>query len=176
MGIGQAPLPPNEQERLEALRQYHILDTAAEQVFDEITALTAAVCGTPICLLTFVDKNRQWFKSNVGLPAKETSRNVAFCAHAILQHDLFEVPDALADDRFAQNPLVTGEPHIRFYAGMPLVTPDGQPVGTLCVIDQVPRELTGEQMGKIRALAQSAMLLLEMRRERPWGAGKSKVG
>jgi len=167
--MSQVCVPQDEQERLEALRRYEILDTAAEQVFDDITALTASVCKTPMCLLTFVDKDRQWFKSNIGLDVKETSRNISFCAHAILQHDLFEVPDALVDDRFARNPLVMGEPHIRFYAGVPLVTPQGKAVGTLCVIDRVPRELTEEQRGKIRALAQSAVLLLEMRRQRPSG-------
>ena len=160
----KAPVPENEQKRLEVLRQYRVLDTAAEQVFDEITRLAAECCQTPISLLSFIDENRQWFKSNVGLQVTETSRDVAFCAHAILQGDLFEVTDAQADERFADNPLVTGEPNVRYYAGMPLMTTDGYPLGTLCVVDRVPRELTQEQKDKLRALAQSAVMLLEVRR------------
>lgn len=160
-----APIPPNEEARLEALRGYEILDTAAEKAFDDIAALAADVCQAPISLLTFIDRDRQWFKSNVGLEARETSRDVAFCAHAILQDDLFIVTDALLDDRFAKNPLVNGDPNIRFYAGMPLVTPEGQALGTLCVIDRVPRELSQPQKNKLRALAQSALMLLEMRRQ-----------
>ncbi len=159
------PIPPNEEARLEALRKYEILDTAADKAFDDITALAADVCQTPISLLTFIDRDRQWFKSNVGMEARETSRDLAFCAHAILQDELFIVPDALLDERFAKNPLVSGDPNIRFYAGMPLVTPDGQAVGALCVIDRVPRELSQAQKNKIRALAQSALMLLELRRE-----------
>jgi GAF domain-containing protein len=147
------------------LRQYAILDTAAEKVFDDITSLAAGVCHAPIALLSFIDHERQWFKSNTGLgDLRETSRNVSFCAHAIVQKDLFVVPDALADARFADNPLVVADPHIRFYAGMPLITPDGHAVGTLCVIDREPRDLTSEQQDKLRALAASAMLLLEERR------------
>lgn len=160
----KGPIPANEEKRLEVLRQYRVLDTAAEQVFDEITRLAAECCQTPISLLSFIDENRQWFKSNVGLPLTETSRDVAFCAHAILQGDLFEVTDAQVDERFADNPLVTGEPYVRYYAGMPLMTPDGYPLGTLCVVDRVPRELTQEQKDKLRALAQSAVMLLEVRR------------
>jgi GAF domain-containing protein len=160
----KAPIPPNEEDRLEALRQYQILDTAAEQAFDDITRLAADICQTPISLLSFIDQNRQWFKSNVGLSTRETGRDVAFCAHAILQDDLFVVPDALADERFAQNPLVTHDPNIRFYAGMPLVAKGGHALGTLCVIDRVPRELTEDQKAKLRALAQGVLLLLEVRR------------
>jgi GAF domain-containing protein len=164
-GRVRAPMPPDEEKRLEILRQYKILDTEAKKVFDDITKLAGEVCATPISLLTFIDENRQWFKSDVGLsPVKETSRDVAFCAHAIVQRDLFVVPDALNDERFAKNPLVTHEPNIRFYAGMPLVTPEGHAVGALCVIDRVPRELSQEQTAKLRALAQSAVMLLEMRR------------
>lgn len=161
----KAPVPANEKQRLETLRQYEILDTASEQVFDEITKLAANVCETPISLLSFIDADRLWFKSNVGLPVKETARDIAFCAHAILQNDIFEVPDALADERFAQNPVVTNDPNIRFYAGMPLVTKSGYALGTLCVIDRVPRELSEEQKMKLRTLAQSVLLLLEVRRK-----------
>ena len=159
-----APVPANEEARLETLRKYQILDTAAEKVFDDITALVANVCQTPISFLSFVDRDRQWFKSNVGVPARETSRDIAFCAHAIMGDDLFVVPDTLADERFAKNPLVCNDPNIRFYAGMPLMTPEGHAIGTLCVIDRVPRELSQQQKDKMRALAQSAMMLLEVRR------------
>ena len=161
------PLPADEETRLEKLRQYRILDTAAEQVFDDITRLASDVCKTPISLLTFIDQNRQWFKSNVGLPIAETSRDIAFCSHAILQPDIFIVPDTLADQRFAQNPLVTHDPNIRFYAGMPLITKEGYALGTLCVIDRVPRQLTSDQINKIRTLAQGVIMLLEMRQPRP---------
>ena len=160
----KASISKDEEARLERLRQYKVLDTAAEQAFDDITKMAADVCKTPISLLTLIDRDRQWFKSNIGLSVKETSRDIAFCAHAILQPELFVVPDALADDRFARNPLVTHDPNIRFYAGMPLVTPDGHALGTLCVIDRVPRALSEDQATRIKALAKSAMLLLEMRR------------
>ena len=159
-----APIPANEEARLETLKKYQILDTAAEKVFDDITALAADVCHTPFAFLSFVDRDRQWFKSNVGLPARETNRDIAFCAHAIMDDDLFIVPDALTDERFAKNPLVVHEPNIRFYAGMPLITPEGHAIGTLCVIDRVPRELSQQQQDKMRALAQSALMLLEVRR------------
>jgi GAF domain-containing protein len=158
------PKPPDEQKRLEILREYQILDTAAEKVFDDITNLAADVCQIPICLLSFVDAERQWFKSNVGFQVKETPREYSLCAHAILGRDIFIVPDTSADARFADHPFVANEPHIRFYAGMPLVTPEGQSVGTLCLIDRVPRQLTPEQIGKVKALAQSAVMLLEIRR------------
>jgi len=158
------PIPVNEQARLELLRQYQILDTAAEQVFDEITALAANVCQTPICLLTFVDRDRTWYKSSVGTEVKETPREIAFCAHAVCQNELFVVPDTQADERFADNPLVTQEPAVRFYAGMPLLSPEGLTMGTLCVLDRKPRTLTPEQADKLKALAKSAVLLLEVRR------------
>ncbi len=158
-----APIPGNEPARLEKLRQYRILDTAAEKVFDDITRLAAEVCGAPISLITFIDAERQWIKAKVGIHVSETRREVAFCAHAILQPDLFVVPDATRDERFADNPLVTGEPRIRFYAGMPLVTADGHAVGSLCVIDRVPRELSEEQRAKLKVLAQGAVMLLEQR-------------
>jgi len=158
------PTPVNEQARLELLRQYEILDTAVEQVFDEITVLAANICQTPICLLSLVDRDRTWFKSSVGMEAKEAPRETAFCAHAICQSGLFVVPDARADERFADNPAVTGEPAVRFYAGMPLLSPEGLAIGTLCVLDRRPRALTPEQADKLQALAKSAVLLLEVRR------------
>jgi hypothetical protein len=158
------PIPLNEHARLELLRQYGILDTAAETAFDEITARAAQVCDTPISLLTFVDRDRAWSKSNTGLELREIPRDRSFCAHAICQDELYVAPDLLADERFSRNPLVTQKPHLRFYAGMPLLSPEGLALGTLCVIDRKPRELTAEQMDKLKELAKGAVLLLEIRR------------
>ncbi len=159
-----APIPENEERRLEVLRQHRILDSAAESSFDEITRLAATICDAPISLLSFIDRNRQWIKSNCGLSMPETSRDVAFCAHAIMHPGIFEVEDALHDERFATNPLVTGDPHIRFYAGIPLRTQAGEALGTLCVIDRKAKRLTAEQRLKLKTLAQMAMLLLEVRK------------
>jgi GAF domain-containing protein len=159
-----APIPKNEAKRIKVLWQYDILDTVPEEVFDDLTELAARICEAPIALITLVDENRQWFKSKVGVTINETSRDISFCGHAIEQSDLFIVPDATQDKRFAQNPLVTSDPKIRFYAGAPLITPDGHALGTLCVIDKVPRELRPDQKQALRVLARHIMTQLELRR------------
>lgn len=159
-----APIPKNDAQRINVLWQYDILDTVPEEVFDDLTELAARICEAPIALITLVDEDRQWFKSKIGVTINETSRDISFCGHAIEQSDLFIVPDATLDKRFAQNPLVTSDPKIRFYAGAPLVTPDGHALGTLCVIDKVPRELRPDQKQALRVLARHVMTQLELRR------------
>jgi hypothetical protein len=154
----------DEHARLELLRQYDILDTAAEPAFDEITARAADICQTPISLLTFVDRDRAWFKSNAGLELREIPRDHSFCAHAICGDELYVTRDMLADERFSRNPLVTQKPHLRFYAGVPLRSPEGLALGTLCVLDRKPRELTPEQTDELQELAKGVILLLEIRR------------
>ena len=159
-----APVPPNETKRLKVLWQYEVLDTVPEEVFDDLTDLAARICEAPIALISLVDEHRQWFKSKVGTTVQETSRDVSFCAYAITQNDLFIVPDATRDKRFANNPLVLSDPQIRFYAGAPLVTPDGHALGTLCVIDKVPRELRPDQKQALLILARHVVSQLELRR------------
>lgn len=158
------PVSVQEAARLDVLRRYQVLDTVPEQTFDDITKLAAFICQTPIALMSLVDSDRQWFKSKVGLEASETHRNSAFCAHTIFYGHLFEVEDALADVRFSTNPLVTGEPQIRFYAGAPLLTPDGYGLGSLCVIDHQPRKLRAEQATMLEGLARLVVTQLELRR------------
>jgi two-component system sensor histidine kinase/response regulator len=158
------PLPENEAARLEALRSYNVLDTSPEAAFDDLVRLAAHICGTPMAYISLVDSSRQWFKAKVGDEAAETPREISFCGHAILQQGLMVVGDALEDERFATNPLVTGEPKIRFYAGAPLLTPKGQPIGTICVADREPRSLTPEQGQALEILSRQVIQQLELRR------------
>lgn len=153
-----------ESARLQALKQYNILDTPSEQVYDDITALAAFICNVPIALISLIDADRQWFKSKVGLEVSETSRDVSFCAHTILDNRIMVVKDALYDERFAGNNLVTCAPNIRFYAGVPLITADGYPLGTLCVIDHRPRELSESQTKTLAALARQVVVQIELQR------------
>ena len=149
-----APIKPaNEAVRIQALHGLNVLDSAPEERFDRLTRLAKRLFNVPIALVTLVDKDRQWFKSCVGLDVNETPRDVSFCGHAILQDELLLVPDAKQDKRFHDNPLVTGEPNIRFYAGYPLTVPNGNKMGTLCLIDTRPRELDDEERGLLRDLA-----------------------
>ncbi|MDB9524924.1 GAF domain-containing sensor histidine kinase [Oscillatoria sp. CS-180] len=158
------PCPDNEIERLAALNEYDILDSLPEQYYDDLTQLAAYICETPIALISFLDRDRQWFKSRYGLTKTETPREYAFCAHSILKPNaLFIVSDATQDERFYQNPLVTGAPNIRFYAGASLMSPKGLPLGTICVIDRVPRQLTPQQEESLWALGRQVMAQLELR-------------
>lgn len=154
----------DEAARLAALRSYRILDTEAEQSFDDLTLLASQICGAPIAAISLIDDHRQWFKSRVGLDMTEAPRDVAFCVHTIAQGSMLVVPDALADERFRDNPMVTGEPHVRFYAGAPLVTPDGYALGTLCVVDRVPRTLSHHERQALDALRRQVEAQLELRR------------
>lgn len=156
------PLPENEPDRLAALYRYRILDTEAEPEFDDFTQLAAQISGCPMALISLVDQRRQWFKSRVGFSAHETSREVSFCGHAILGTTVLEVADTLQDQRFLDNPAVTGDPHVRFYAGAPLLTADGHAIGTLCVFDSVPRTLSPEQVTSLQALARQVMRQMDL--------------
>lgn len=161
-----APDHPQEQKRLSQLSEYAVLDSEQEANFDELTELASAICSTPISLISLVDDHRQWFKSRVGLNATETPKSIAFCSHAILEEGVFEIPDATADTRFVDNPLVTGAPDIRFYAGAPLIAPNGSPVGTLCVIDTEPRKLTEDQTRALQILSNQVISQLELRKQK----------
>ena len=162
--MGAPMMSTNDAARVDALQKYAILDSEPEQAFDDLTLLASHVCKTPIALISLVDENRQWFKSKVGISATETSRNIAFCSTAIQQTDVFVVPDALKDERFRTNPLVISEPNIRFYAGAPLINEDGFALGTLCVIDQTPRELGSDQEAALKALSRLVLAQMEFRR------------
>ncbi len=154
----------DEAARLAALRRYRILDTEPERAFDDLALLASHICETPIALITLVDADRQWFKARTGIAERETPRAVSFCAHAIRQHGMFIIPDTREDERFRDNPFVTGGPRVRFYAGAPLVTPEGHALGTLCVIDSVPRTLTAAQREALDALRRQVQAQLELRR------------
>lgn len=160
MGVA---MPSLEVARVAALNRYAILDTEPEQTFDDLVTLAAYVCKTPIAMLSLVDDHRQWFKSKVGVEVRETPVEISFCVHAIKQQDVFIVPDALKDDRFRDNPLVVNEPHIRFYAGAPLVNEDGYALGTLCVVDRQPRELDESQKEALKSLRSLALGQIELR-------------
>lgn len=158
-----APNHPKEYERLLDLLRYEVLDSEDEQVFDDLTELACNICETPISLISLVDDHRQWFKSKVGLDASETPKSIAFCSHAILQDKVFEVSNTLKDNRFHDNPLVTSAPEIRFYAGAPLISPRGYPIGTLCVIDRQSKALTKAQQQALEILAKQVVSQLELR-------------
>jgi len=159
------PIPiKNEAARVEALHKYAILDTEPEQAFDDLVLLASFVCKTPMAMISLVDEDRQWFKSKVGISVSETPREIAFCATAIQQPDVFVVPDTLKDERYRNNPLVVSEPNVRFYAGAPLIDEDGNALGTICVVDRVPREFVPDQQAALKALSRLVLAQLEFRR------------
>jgi GAF domain-containing protein len=160
----RAEIPANEEARLAALRELKVLDSEPEEAFDAAARLAALICQTPTALITFVDVDRQWFKSHVGFGASETPRDVSFCAHAILQPGPLVVRDTQTDERFRDNPFVLSSPYIRFYAGAPLTTAEGHRLGTLCVLDTVPRVLFADQVAALELLGTQVMALLNMRR------------
>ncbi len=158
------PLHRQERERLEALRRYRILDTSPEKGFDDITYLASALCKTPVAMVAFIDKDRQWFKSRIGLTMQQTARSISICAYTILQRSIMVVPDVSKDERFSDNPLVTGPMGIRFYAGVPVFSIGGLPLGTVAVMDREPRTLLVGQEESLRAVSRLASSLLELRR------------
>jgi GAF domain-containing protein len=160
----KAALPRDEERRLAALQSYRILDSDPERAFDDLTLLAMHICETPIAAVTLVDSDRQWFKSRIGVDITETPRDLAFCAHTILEPRTLVVPDAQADPRFQDNPLVSSEPGIRFYAGAPLITPEGYALGTLCVVDRVPRNLSADQLAALEALSRQTQAQMELRK------------
>lgn len=163
--MSATPTPINsEAARVAALQKYAILDTEPEQAFDDLVLLASFVCCTPMAMISLVDEGRQWFKSKVGISISETPRDIAFCATAIRQPDVFVVPDTLKDERFRNNPLVKSEPNIRFYAGAPLINEDGHALGTICVIDRTPRELDSGQRAALKALSRLVLAQMELRR------------
>ena len=154
----------NEKARVQALRRYRILDTDPENAFDDLAILASSICNTPVALISVIDSDRQWFKSKVGVDITETPLEASFCAVAIQQPDLFVVPDATKDPRFSSNPFVISEPKIRFYAGAPYTSSDGHPLGTLCVVDTVPRQLTASQEKALLALSRQVQAQFELRK------------
>ncbi|MEO3403723.1 GAF domain-containing sensor histidine kinase [Mucilaginibacter sp. CAU 1740] len=159
----QARLPENEESRLQDLYRTGLLDSPQEDEFNDIVKFASSLCDMPISLISLVDANRQWFKARVGIDTLQTDRDISFCSHAILQDQLFEIPDATQDDRFSDNPMVTESPAIRFYAGMPLITGSGNRLGTLCVIDSTPRQLTERQKFGLKVLADNVIKIAELR-------------
>jgi signal transduction histidine kinase len=157
------PIPVNEKERLHELYKYELLDSVYEQEFDDIVQLASRLCNAPISTISLIDFDRQWFKAKTGLNDSESERNVSFCAHAINQDIMMEVPDVTVDERFFDNPLVLGDPNIRYYAGMPLITSSGYKLGTLCVIDRMPRKLDPEQTFALKVLSKQVIKLFELR-------------
>ena len=157
-------LVKDEAARLAALQKYAILDTEPEEAFDDLALLASFVCEAPLAMISLIDENRQWFKSKVGVSVSQTDREIAFCSTAIQQSDVFVVPNALQDERFRNNPLVVGEPNVRFYAGAPLINEDGLALGTICVVDRVPRELGADQRAALQALSRRVLAQLELRR------------
>ncbi len=157
-------MEPNEKARVQALRRYKILDTDPEKAFDDLAIVASSICNTPVALISVIDSDRQWFKSKVGVDISETPLDVSFCAVAIQQPNLFVVPDASKDPRFSSNPFVISDPKVRFYAGAPYASSDGHPLGTLCVIDTVPRELTPNQESALLALSRQVQAQFELRR------------
>ncbi|WP_293789710.1 GAF domain-containing sensor histidine kinase [uncultured Pedobacter sp.] len=161
-----AKLPENEKQRLEALESYQIMDSLPEEDFDELTKMASQICGTPIALITLVDSSRQWFKSKLGIDVQQTPRAHAFCAHTIIDPTgVMVVSNAKEDQRFAENPLVTGDPNIAFYAGISLLTPEGMPLGSLCVIDTVPRTLNEQQLWSLKVLGKQVIAQMELRKK-----------
>lgn len=160
----EAPKPLNEEERLAILERYRVLDTPAETAYDDVVALAAVLVGVPTALVSLVDRERQWFKAKVGMDLGETERRVSFCSWAVYEDAPLVVPNALEDERFARNPLTEGEGGIRFYAGVPLRTPENIVLGTLCVIDSQPRQIRPEQLEQLERLARLTMQQLESRR------------
>jgi len=159
------PTPENEISRLKALREYKVMDTLPEQAYDNFTRLASIICSTPIALITLLDDQRQWFKSRIGLERSELPREHAFCSHAIMRpEDIMIVHDTMRDERFTNNPLVMAAPNIRFYAGTPLVTSNGEALGTICVFDTKPREITQDQVDALQVLSREVMGQFELRR------------
>ncbi|PMD89765.1 histidine kinase, partial [Siphonobacter sp. BAB-5405] len=162
----QPAIPSNESERLAALEEYKIMDSLPEMAYDAITRLASEICGTPISLITLLDQSRQWFKSKQGIQNAEAPRELSFCSHAILTPDIpFIIADAREDERFHDNPFTTGNPNVIFYAGIPLVTPEGYPLGSLCVIDEKPKQLSEDQLQALKDLSYQVVMLLELRRK-----------
>lgn len=159
------PIPDNEAQRLEALNEYKILDSLSEVSYDDLTRLAAIICGCPFSIITFIDQDRQWFKSIQGLKAKQTPREGGFCAHAIMENEFFTVKNATVDERFKEHPLVSGNPKIRFYAAAPITVGNGLNIGVICVIDDKPRELEPSQIEALKALSRLVGVLLENRKQ-----------